>query len=158
MLSTFKQKQLENNLFRLKTELSRYRKIIIQKELEKKDLEQELQALRMKLDQRSKEKRLCKRKNVGLAGEIIFGDLIKPVLIEDISGEGMRMKISPSRDKVNITVGRRYEVRFRIPSGEVLNSLCDATWLHIIPPHNLNKVGMKVAATTARFKDFLDDL
>ena len=94
------------------------------------------------------EKRRSKRKNVNINGEIILDELTCAGHIENVSENGIYVKISsedPLSSSVRFTPGMELRIHFQSPSGEMLKLQCKVIWSYKAEPHGLTeRIGMEV--------------
>ncbi len=94
------------------------------------------------------EKRRSNRKNVNIKGEIILDELRSSVTIENVSENGIYVKIlseDPLSSSVRFTPGMELGIHFQSPSGEMLKLQCKVIWSYKAEPHGLTeRIGMEV--------------
>jgi hypothetical protein len=154
-----RQKGWEKEIERLRSELSWYKKIAISRELVTRKMKKEMERLMSKFSQSKIEKRLSNRLVVSLFGEIVTIGTSNLVLIENLSKNGLYMRISPSEAAIDYGIGEKYEVKFKLPSREILNLYCNIIWSYTTPPHGLIKcTGSEIINLSSKYKEFLKTL
>jgi hypothetical protein len=151
--------KVENELINLKSELLRYKKIAIYKALKTKSLEDEIVKLKSEFLQNNAEKRNSNRLAVSLVGEIVIDKISYTVLIENVSENGIYMKILPTETTIGFSIKKSYKVKFKLPSGKTLSADCNAKWSCKPPPHfKVNCVGSELIDPSPRYIKFIKSL
>ncbi|MHA2219383.1 MAG: PilZ domain-containing protein [Candidatus Hodarchaeales archaeon] len=149
----------KREMVKLKSEVLRHKKIASFKELQMSRLKKEISKFKGETLEPQPEKRSSKRIEVFLTGEFLIKDNNVPTLIEDLSLNGIYMKLSPSHNFVDIPVGQAHEIKFKLPSGEILNSTCTVKWSCKALPHKIiSCIGAEIMKPAQKYKEFLDSL
>jgi hypothetical protein len=144
---------------KLKSEVLRYKNIALFKELQLSRLKKEIEQFNDETQKTQPEKRSSQRIDVFLTGEFLINDNNVPALIENISFNGIYMKLSPDNSFVDLPVGQVYELEFKLSSGEVLNYNCTVKWSYKALPHNVvTCIGSEIMNPTKKYKEFLGSL
>ncbi len=156
---SLRQRVLQKEINRLRSELTRYKKIAICKERATIEMEKEIEGLRSELSQSKIGKRLSNRLVVSLVGEIVTKGTSNFVLIENLSENGLYMRTSPAGSAIDYGIGEKYEVKFKLPSGEMLNTHCNIIWSYKTPPHGSIKcIGFEIINPPPPYREFLTSL
>ncbi len=87
-------------------------------------------------------------------------------VIENLSRDGLCIRVSPSEDSIDCDPGARHKVRFQLLTKEVLHLYCEVVWSnklllhpfgsrkHIDPPQEYIVMGMKITIPTREYKKF----
>jgi len=103
------------------------------------------------------EQRRSKRIIVTLEAELILNDTSYKGFIENLSEDGVYVITSPTKTTVNFNPGETIELKFRLPSGEILDMNCRVVWSYKTPPHGLtNSIGMEIINPSQKYIDSLD--
>jgi hypothetical protein len=155
--ASIKQQLFTNEMKKLKHEIQRHKKIISSKELEMYRLKKELESLHGKTAESGTDKRSSRRTEVFLAGEITVGSKKILALIDNISEKGIHMKVSPLGGSLNIPVGKVYGLKFKLPSGEILNHSFSVKWSYKALPHRVvTCMGSEIIEPPQKYKKFME--
>ncbi|MHA2219366.1 MAG: PilZ domain-containing protein [Candidatus Hodarchaeales archaeon] len=151
--------QSKREIDKLRSDVLRHKRIASFKELQLSRLQKEIKKFSGETQESQPEKRSCQRINVFLTGEFLINDENIPALIEDLSLNGIYIKLSPCNSSIDIPVGQEHELKFKLPSGEVLNYNCTVKWLCKALPHNVvTCIGSEIMNPTQKYKEFLCSL
>jgi hypothetical protein len=87
-------------------------------------------------------------------------------VIENLSREGVCIRVAPSENGINCSPGARHKVKFQLLTKEVLDLHCEVVWsnkllLHpfgsrkdIDPPQEYTVMGMKIIIPTQEYRKF----
>jgi hypothetical protein len=110
-------------------------------------------------DMTNMKKRVQKRVPVRLECELISGNVNYPAFIENISKDGLFLRIAYLNEKTNITPGKQLKLKIRITSGEILNVLCSEVWSEKNAPGSQIQIsGMKIIDPPEKYREFLSSL
>jgi hypothetical protein len=107
------------------------------------------------------DRRSSKRKIVSIIGELISNGNHYKGHIENVSENGIFMNIANTKSAVDFIPSVTPEVRFKLPSGNVLNLQCEIKWLHTYKTtsHGLmNSMGMEIKDPPVEYKEFIKSL
>jgi hypothetical protein len=105
------------------------------------------------------ERRRFRRKIVSLKAELISGGVSYLGVIENLSEEGIYMRIAPTKNAIDFVPGTKVELRFQPSSEETLNLPCSVKWAYKTPPHGLTtSIGMEIINPPPEYKEFLETL
>ncbi|MHA2010671.1 MAG: PilZ domain-containing protein [Promethearchaeota archaeon] len=150
---------LENQIKKLTYEIQKHKRIALFKEIQMSRLKKEIRKFKDKTQEPQPEKRSSKRIDVFLVGEIIFNGKSILVLIDNISLNGIYIKVTPLNKSLDIPVGQAYELKFQLPSGEILNHNCIVKWLCKAPPYKVvTCIGSEIMNPTQKYKEFIRSL
>ncbi len=99
------------------------------------------------------------KKIVSFKVELVTGATRLAGFIEQLSEDGIYMKTAPTKDVIDFSPGKTFEVKFQPLSGETLCLQCRVKWSYRTPPHGLtNSVGMEIIDPQPTFKEFFKSL
>ena len=102
------------------------------------------------------EKRRSKRIIVSLEAEILSEDRSFAGIIENLSNEGLYVKIVPAKTPVDFTPGKPLKFIIQLPTGETLNLNCELKWLCNDTSYDLSgRAGMKIINPPPEYIDLL---
>jgi hypothetical protein len=105
------------------------------------------------------EKNRSYRIPVEINAEVSSNKIMHEGIIENLSEEGLCMRITPTKTTKDFTTGIRLDLRFQLPSGETLMLFCKKRWSYRITPRSLIKrVGMEIIDPPVKYKDFVSAL
>ncbi|MHA2344256.1 MAG: PilZ domain-containing protein [Candidatus Hodarchaeales archaeon] len=161
MRTTSKNEHLlsKREIDKLRSEVLRHKKIASFKELQLCRLKKEIKTFNSDSRESQPEKRACQRIDVFLTGEFLINDQNISALIENLSLNGIYLKLSPCNSFVDIPLGQEHELKFKLPSGEAVIHNCTVKWLCKALPHNLvTCIGSEIMNPTQKYKEFLGSL
>ncbi|MHA2220243.1 MAG: PilZ domain-containing protein [Candidatus Hodarchaeales archaeon] len=161
MRTTSKNERLlsKRKIDKLRSEVLRYKNIALFKELQLSWLKKEIEQFNGETQETQQVKRSSQRIDVFLTGEFLINDKNVPALIENLSFNGIYMKLSPDNSFVDIPVGQVYELELKLSSGEVLNHNCTVKWSYKALPHKMvTCIGSEIMNPTQKYKEFLGSL
>ncbi|MEN8265216.1 MAG: PilZ domain-containing protein [Nitrospirota bacterium] len=104
------------------------------------------------------ERRSSQRIVVTLDAELILNDTSFAGVIENISKEGLYIKILPSEKLIEFISGTKIEIKIQLSSGEILNLHCMVIRSEKILPDSLTSyVGMEIIDPPSEYEDFLKE-
>ncbi|TNF56880.1 PilZ domain-containing protein [bacterium] len=96
---------------------------------------------------------------VEIDAEITLDETSHTGIIENLSEEGLCVRITPSKSSRDLTAGKKFDLKFQLPSGETLNLFCRKIWSFKITRRSLMKrVGMKIINPPVKYKQFITTL
>jgi hypothetical protein len=103
------------------------------------------------------ERRRYRRIEGNLESRFISGSITYPVIIENFSEEGVFIKTEPLKTPIDFDPKTRHELRFKLPSGEVVNLDCEIRWFHTksVPDGLIFSIGIKVMNPSSKYKEFV---
>jgi len=106
------------------------------------------------------ERRRFERKKVYLKAERISGDRNHGVFIENISENGIQIITAPAESVIEFSSGTPIDLKFVLPSGEVINLNCIVKWADYTPPpyDATTTIGMEIIDPPLRYKEFVKNL
>ena len=108
------------------------------------------------------EKRHNKRKPGIFKAEIISGGKSYSGVIKNLSEGGAFVEIVPTEIVKDFIPGTKLEVKFQLPSGEILNLHYEVRWLYskILPSPGLkqNSFGLEMTGSSRILNDFLNTI
>ncbi len=150
--------ELKKEVGKLKAELSRCKTVVHEMQRKEVAMRNYIKTIHFKnlLSQDTLNKRRSKRQMISLITEFVSDNISYTGLIENISEEGMFMRVSPSNNGISLSPGARLELHIKLPSGKLLSSHCNVIWSYKTPPHGLiNTAGMEVIGPHPQYIDFL---
>lgn len=103
------------------------------------------------------EKRRSKRIIVTLEAELVLNDTAYKGFVENLSEDGIYVVTSPTKTNVNFNPGDVIGLKFRLPSGEILDMHCKVVWSYKTPPHGLtNSIGMEIINPPQNYMESLE--
>ena len=100
-------------------------------------------------------RRNCNRIPVNLDAELVYGNTTCYAFIENISKFGIYVKITCIESTLNDKPDAMVNVKFKIPSGQVLNILCEERWSKKnIETSLIEQVGMKIIDAPQEYMNF----
>lgn len=104
-------------------------------------------------------KRVNRRVPVALECELVSGDVHYPAFIENISQDGLFIRIAYINEKINIAPGEQLKLKIRITSGEIVNVYCSEVWSEKNAPSSQIQIsGMKIIDPPEKYREFLSSL
>ena len=104
------------------------------------------------------ENRRSKRKAVNIEAEIVSGDAVYSVLIENIAELGICIESDSTdllKSSTKFNPGKEFEIKFRVPSGDDVKLHCKVIWSYQAAPHGLKrKIGMEIIFPPPGYVDF----
>lgn len=102
-------------------------------------------------------KRDNKRKDVGLEAVVLAGSMRYPAFIENISENGMFLRIAYFNEMIEFIPGEVLKLEITMPSGKILYLRCREIWSHINAPSSMMKVsGVEIIDPPAWYMDFVN--
>ncbi len=153
--------ELKREMDRIKVELNRYKKVVHEMQRKQVAMKNYIKTMHFKnlVSQDTLNKRRSKRQMVSLITRFASNNSSYTALIENISEEGIFMRVSPSSNGLNLTPGSKLELQIKLPSGEFLSSHCNIVWSYKNPPYRvINSAGMKIMNPSPQYADFLRTL
>ncbi len=150
--------ELKREVDRLAVELNWYKKMVHNMRRKEVTMRNLIKTIHLKnsLSQDTSNKRRSKRQMVSLITRFASNNSSYTALIENISEEGIFMRVSPSSNGLNLTPGSKLKLLIKLPSGEFLSSQCNVIWSYKTPPHGLiNSAGMEITNPSPQYADFL---
>ncbi len=150
--------ELKREVDRLAVELNRYKRVVHNMRREEVTMRNLIKTIHFKnsLSQDTLNKRRSKRQMVSLITRFASNNSSYTALIENISEEGIFMRVSPSSNGLTLTPGSKLKLLIKLPSGEFLSSQCNVIWSYKTPPHGLiNSAGMEIMNPSPQYADFL---
>ena len=97
---------------------------------------------------------------VNLRAERISGDQNYTVFLENVSENGIHMITTPADIHKKYAPGTKVVLKFRLPSGEVLNLGCRVRWAHyrIPPDKSTDSIGLEIIEKPQRYVEFVRSL
>jgi hypothetical protein len=152
-------KRLSREREELLSDLSRYRLMVSSNRIQIRKLQTEIKELKYRLSQSSSERRKYRRIIVSIVGNLYCDDKRYLCFIDNISEEGLHLRISPSKVKVILPPKKYIKLEFKVASGEKLELVCMKKWSYRTPPHGIIKcTGLKIINSPSGYKDFLNTL
>ena len=104
------------------------------------------------------ENRRSKRKAVHIEAEIVSGDAVYSVIIENIAEHGICIETDSAdllKSSTRFNPGKEYEIKFRAPTGDDIKLHCKVSWSYQTAPHGLKKkIGMEIIFPPPGYVDF----
>jgi len=152
---------MKKEVEKLRSELSRYKALVY--DMQKKAMAMRNYIRTMQCNYTNSQGKLINRRSrrvmVSLTTRIVADNLDYTGLIENISEQGVFVRIPPREHKIDLTPGKKFELQIKLPSGSLFRSQCNVVWSCKTPPHNLvNSVGMEVLNPHSNYIDFLNTL
>jgi chromosome segregation ATPase len=133
---------------KLKAEIARYRLMVAARQFKIQKLERELKELKSRLTHSQGDKRHNKRKAVSLSANLLNNDIPYSGLIENLSEDGMHVRLTPSNTSKNLSLDSNLKVEFKASSKQSFP-----------PPHGVVKsVGLEITNPSIDFKNFVKTL
>ena len=105
------------------------------------------------------ERRRSKRKTVNLDAELISGSMRCTGFTDNLSVNGMYMRIFPSETSIDFTPGIMLEIKLHHLSGEILHLDCRVLWSYKNPPHGLTySIGLEILTSPQEYQTFIETL
>ena len=102
------------------------------------------------------ERRRYKRKTLRLNAESITGDTGFAVFIENLSESGIYMITSPSKTLKEFSPETKVNLKFKLPSKEVLSLRCKVIWSHKASPDSpAYSVGLEIIKPPEKYIKFV---
>jgi hypothetical protein len=102
------------------------------------------------------ERRRSKRIAVILDAEIILNEISYAGFIENISKEGIFMRILPAEKQIECTTGTKLELKIKPTDEEILKLHCSVIWVEKISPDSLaNNIGLEIINPSSEYEDLL---
>jgi hypothetical protein len=144
---------------KLRSEVLRHKKIASFKELQLTRLKKEIKTFNGETQETQPEKRSSQRIDVFLTGKFLINEENISALIENLSLNGIYMKLSPFNSFVDIPLAQEHELKFKLPSGKVLNHHCTVKWSCKALPHNVvTCIDSEIMNPSQEYKEFLGSL
>lgn len=144
---------------KLKAEIARYRLMVAARQFKIQKLERELKELKSQLTHSQGDKRHNKRKAVSLSANLIDKDIPYSGLIENISIDGMHVRLTPSNTSKNLSLDSNLKVEFKASAKQSFQLSCRKRWAFNTPPHGVVKsVGLEITNPSIDFKNFVKTL
>ncbi|HDZ61581.1 MAG TPA: PilZ domain-containing protein [Nitrospirae bacterium] len=141
----------------LKSEMARYKKGLVVRELKIGMLHKKMGALRSELMQYKGKKRRFKRVSVGIITEIIVGSKRYTGFMKELSAGGMQIITGPVRAITHFVPGSVVDIKFQLPTGQMLTLHCEVRWLHTVKARSeglINSMGLAILDVPPRYKAF----
>lgn len=107
------------------------------------------------------ERRRSKRATANLNADFITNGKTYAGLIENLGEDGICITTDPTDTAKDFTPGTRIELKFQIPSGEIINLSCVIIWLHTLKIQSqglTNSMGLEIIAPPLSYKEFYKNL
>ncbi len=116
------------------------------------------------------ERRQFNRKKINLNVELILEDTSHSGFIENIAEDGLHLKTAPSHTEIDCTPGTILELKFQLPSKEILNLRCKVIWAYktphegstssvkVDPAPEYTAMGIQIIDPPSKYKEFIDSL
>jgi ATP-dependent 26S proteasome regulatory subunit len=159
--STQVKAQEKQEVDRLRSELSRYKTLVYDMQKKAMAMSNYIRTMQYKYSnlQDKLKNRRSKRVMVSLATKLVSDNLDYTGLIENISEQGVFVRIPPREREIDLSPGKKFEMHIKLPSGSLFSSQCNVVWSCKTPPHNLvNSVGLEVLNPHSNYIDFLNTL
>jgi hypothetical protein len=105
------------------------------------------------------ERRRSKRKTVSLDAELISGSMRCTGFTDNLSVNGMYMRIFPAETSIDFTPGKISEIKLHLVSGEILHLDCRVLWSYKNPPHGLTySIGLEIITAPQEYQTFIETL
>jgi hypothetical protein len=144
---------------KLKAEISRYRLMVAARQFKIQKLERELKELKSRLTHSQGDKRHNKRKAVSLSANLLNNDIPYSGLIENLSEDGMHVRLTPSNTSKNLSLDSNLKVEFKVSAKQSFLLSCRKRWAFNTPPHGVVKsVGLEITDPSIDFKTFVKTL
>lgn len=105
------------------------------------------------------ERRRSKRIIVKLKTEIVTESQGHTGFLENLSEEGIYMITAPANPMIDFPPGTSLELKFLLPSKELLNLKCKVKWSFRTPPHGLtNSMGLEIIDPPPQYMELLEAL
>jgi hypothetical protein len=122
-------------------------------------LQKELKELKSQLTHSQGDKRHNKRKMVSLTANLLNNDIPYSGLIENLSADGMHVRLTPSNTSKNLSLNSDLKVEFKVSGKQSFLLSCRKRWAFNTPPHGVVKsVGLKITNPSIDFKNFVKTL
>jgi hypothetical protein len=96
---------------------------------------------------------------VEINAEVSSNEIRHEGIIENLSEEGICMRITPTKTLKDFTTGIKLDLKFQLPSGETLNLFCKKKWSYKITSRSLMKrIGMEIIDPPTKYRDFITAL
>ena len=107
--------------------------------------------------------RATERKAVNIKAEILAGERSYDGTIENVSIDGLYIQYitGPTKSSKDFLPISSVKVRFKFPSGEKVELVCETRWINIYaePPDSVvNHLGIQIILPPEGLKDFVDTL
>ncbi|UCF86902.1 MAG: PilZ domain-containing protein [Nitrospiraceae bacterium] len=144
---------------KLKAEIARYRLMVAARQFKIQKLERELKKLKSQLTNSQGDKRHSKRKMVSLTADLLHNDIPYSGLIDNLSVDGMHVRLTPSNTSKNLSLDSDLKVKFRVSGKQSFLLSCRKRWAFNTPPHGVVKsVGLEIKNPPIDFKSFVKTL
>lgn len=105
------------------------------------------------------EKRAFQRTDVRIEAELISDYLNFAAFIGNISTGGVYVITIHTEDRMDFTVGTPLELKFQVPSGEILRLRCIKRWSGTITANSLlGRMGMEIVDPPVEYSEYLKTL
>jgi hypothetical protein len=105
------------------------------------------------------EKRAFQRTPVRIEAELISDYLNFAAFIGNLSASGIYIITIHTEDRMDFTQETPLELKFQIPSGEMLSLHCKKRWSNTITPNSLlGRMGMEIIDPPAEYSEYLKTL
>ncbi|MHA2220179.1 MAG: PilZ domain-containing protein [Candidatus Hodarchaeales archaeon] len=102
------------------------------------------------------EKRRSNRKVVNIQAQLTSSDRTHNVFIQNFSKEGLYLVTTPLNQEADFNSEEIHELKFNLPSGEVINLNCKLIWSYKTPPHGITiSIGMEVINPPPEYEAFI---
>jgi hypothetical protein len=103
--------------------------------------------------------RAYRRRPTHLDCELIVDNVNYPAFIENISNDGLFIRIAYISELINFTHNTKLKLKIQLSSGDTINLYCKEIWSDKNTPSSLMKVsGMKIINPPTKFKVFFKTL
>lgn len=144
---------------KLKADIARYRLMVAARQFKIQKLQKELKELKSKLTHSQGDKRLNKRKTVSLTANLLDNDIPYSGLIDNLSTDGMHMRLTPSNTAKNLSLNSNLKIEFKVSAKQSFLLSCRKKWAFNTPPHGVVKsVGLEITNPSIDFKNFVKTL
>jgi hypothetical protein len=105
----------------------------------------------------SMDKRRFERKLTHLKAEFITSGISYTGFIENISEDGLFMTTDPSKTGIDFTPAIPRELKFQLPSGDILLVQCDVRWFYMKTASRGLRftMGIKITNPPQKYNDFI---
>ncbi len=106
------------------------------------------------------ERRHTERTAVNLDAELISDGVSYAGTLENLSEDGIFIKTAHTKNAIDFTPGKIFQVKFQPSPGETLNLSCEAIWFYTETSSMglIFSIGMKIINVPQRYKEFLEVL
>jgi hypothetical protein len=144
---------------KLKADIARYRLMVAARQFKIQKLQKELKVLKCQLTHSQGDKRHSKRKMVSLSASLLNHDTPYSGLIDNLSEDGMHVRLTPSNTSKNLSLDSNLKVEFKVSARQSFLLSCRKRWAINTPPHGVVKsVGLEITNPSIDFKNFVKTL